>query len=42
MLVMTIAFWAYAFAVIFMRVRNIILQRERHTKWLQNLTGDSV
>jgi heme exporter protein C len=39
MLVMTIAFWAYAFAVIFMRVRNIILQRERHTKWLQNLTG---
>ncbi len=39
MLVMTIAFWAYAFAVIFMRVRNIILQRERHAKWLQNLTG---
>ena len=42
MLVMTIAFWAYAFAVIFMRVRNIILQRERHTKWLQNLTGVKV
>jgi len=42
MLVMTIAFWAYAFAVIFMRVRNIILQRERHAKWLQNLTGVKV
>jgi len=42
MLVMTIAFWAYAFAVVFMRVRNIILQRERHTKWLQNLTGVKV
>lgn len=42
MLVMTFAFWAYAFAVIFMRVRNIILQRERHATWLQKLTGVKV
>lgn len=42
MLVMTVAFWMYAFAVIFMRVRNIILQRERHTAWLQKLMGVNV
>lgn len=42
MLVMTIAFWMYAFAVILMRVRNIILQRERHTAWLQKLMGVKV
>ena len=37
MLILTISFWLYAFGVIFMRVRNIILQRERHTQWVQNL-----
>lgn len=34
MLTMTLAFWAYSFAVIFMRLRNIILYRERNSQWL--------
>jgi heme exporter protein C len=29
MLVMTFAFWAYAFAVVFTRTRAIVLERER-------------
>ena len=33
MLVMTIAFWAYAFAVVFMRTRAIVLEREAHARW---------
>ena len=33
MLVMTLAFWAYAFAVIFARWRVIILERERDAAW---------
>lgn len=37
MLTLSISFWLYAFGVIFMRVRNIILQRERHTRWVQRL-----
>ena len=39
MLVMVIAFWMYSFAVIFSRVRNIILERERHTTWVRDLLG---
>lgn len=34
MLLMTFAFWAYAFAVVFMRTRAIVLERERHTEWV--------
>lgn len=34
MLLMTIAFWAYAFAVIFMRTRAIVLEREGETDWV--------
>jgi len=34
MLVMTFAFWAYAFAVVFMRTRAIVLEREAHTDWV--------
>jgi len=37
MLVMVFAFWMYAFAVILMRVRNIILERERHATWVNEL-----
>jgi heme exporter protein C len=37
MLTMTFAFWMYSFVVIFKRVRNIILERERHAKWWNDL-----
>lgn len=33
MLVMALAFWAYCIAVSLMRVRLIMLTRERHTEW---------
>ena len=35
MLLMTLAFWAYAFAVVFMRARAIVLERERDAGWAQ-------
>ena len=35
MLVMTLAFWSYSFGVIFMRLRNLILERERNSKWIK-------
>jgi heme exporter protein C len=38
MLIMTFAFWAYAFAVVFMRTRAIVLEREAHTAWVDELT----
>lgn len=37
MLLMTFAFWAYAFAVVFMRARAIVLEREAHTEWVRAL-----
>jgi heme exporter protein C len=37
MLLMTIACWAYAFAVVFTRARAIIIERERHTAWVAAL-----
>ncbi len=37
MLLMTLACWAYAFAVIFTRARGIAIERERHTAWVQAL-----
>jgi hypothetical protein len=30
---MALAFWAYCFAVVFARVRTIILERERGAAW---------
>jgi heme exporter protein C len=42
MLVMTAAAWIYSFASVFMRVRCIILERERHTTWVQSLMGEEV
>ncbi|HAX18669.1 MAG TPA: heme ABC transporter permease [Hydrogenophaga sp.] len=40
MLVMTFACWAYAFAVVFMRTRAIVLEREAHTDWVKALRED--
>ncbi len=36
MLLMVLAFWMYSIAVALMRVRSIILERERHTDWVQH------
>ena len=37
MLIMTFAFWAYAIAVAMFRVRSIILEREKDTRWVTEL-----
>ena len=37
MLIMALAFWAYAFAVVFTRARAIILERERGAGWVNQL-----
>lgn len=39
MLLMTLACWAYAFAVIFTRARAIAVERERHTAWVAALAA---
>ena len=36
MLLMALAFWMYSIAVSLGRVRNIILEREAHTEWVQH------
>lgn len=36
MLIMALAFWMYTIAVVLARVRSIILERERHTEWVQH------
>ena len=36
MLVMVLAFWMYTVAAVLARVRNIILDRERHTEWVKH------
>ena len=38
MLIMACAFWAYTIAVSLMRVRCIILERERHTEWARQVS----
>jgi heme exporter protein C len=35
MLIMVIAFWMYTIAIALVRVRSIILERERHTEWVK-------
>ena len=41
MLLMAMCFWMYSSAVAFMRVRTIMLERERHTDWVKALlAGD--
>lgn len=37
MLLMALAFWAYTFAVVYHRVRSIILERERDSQWVSEL-----
>ena len=37
MLIMTFAFWVYAFAVVFMRTRAIVLERESHADWVTEI-----
>jgi heme exporter protein C len=37
MLLMALAFWLYTVALVLYRVRSLILQREAHTTWVQNL-----
>ncbi|RZS58225.1 heme ABC transporter permease CcmC [Sphaerotilus mobilis] len=39
MLLMSLAFWGYAFAVVFSRTRALILERERDTAWVGELSG---
>jgi heme exporter protein C len=35
MLLMTLSFWAYAFAVVFARARAIVLEREAQHDWVR-------
>lgn len=37
MLLVTFAFWAYAFAVVFVRARAIVLEREHEAEWVRGL-----
>jgi heme exporter protein C len=39
MLLMTLAFWAYAFAVVFTRAQALALERERQTDWVRAIAG---
>jgi heme exporter protein C len=39
MLLMTLAFWAYAFAVVFARTRAVIVEREAHAAWVVSALG---
>jgi heme exporter protein C len=38
LLIMTLAFWAYSFAVAFTRARAIVLENERDTEWVRAMT----
>ena len=40
MLLMALCMWMYSIAVALMRVRAIILEREAHTEWAQNVVRD--
>lgn len=37
MLILTVAFWTYTIMVVLMRVRSEILERERHSDWVQEM-----
>ena len=39
MLIMSLAFWAYAFAVVFTRTRALVLERERGATWVRELAS---
>ena len=38
MLIMSFAFWAYAFAAVFTRTRAIVIEREAHAGWVAELS----
>ena len=40
MLIMTFAFWMYTIAVVLMRARRIVLERERQTSWVAELVSN--
>ena len=40
MIVMTFAFWMYSIAIVLVRVRGIILEREKNTVWVEELLGN--
>ena len=42
MLLMTVAFWSYAFAIVFARSRTLVLERERSASWVQTLATSGV
>jgi heme exporter protein C len=42
MMIMMFAFWMYAIAVVLIRVRNIILEREKQTTWVQELVAKKI
>jgi heme exporter protein C len=42
MLLMTVACWAYAFAVIFMRTRAVVIEREARTAWVGDLARETI
>jgi heme exporter protein C len=37
MLLMTVACWAYSFAVVFVRTRALVLEREQDADWVKAL-----
>jgi heme exporter protein C len=41
MLLMALAFWAYTIAVTLVRLRCIVLERERHTEWGKQIGGEA-
>lgn len=41
MLIMTFAFWTYSIAVSLLRARNMLLEREKDSAWVQELVGES-
>ena len=42
MLLLTVAFWAYAFAVVFTRARAIAVERESHAGWVADLVKRTI
>jgi heme exporter protein C len=42
MLIMTLGFWMYSFAVVLTRMRCVILERGRQSTWIQESAGPAV
>ena len=42
MMIMMFAFWMYAIAIVLIRARNIILEREKQTAWVQELVTKKI